>query len=430
MLNRYIVSEINNIWEDLYKFNLFHKVELAHCQAQYECDYISQSEWNIIKNSLQPPLDLIQKKEQILHHETLAFLEAWKEYANLQDNQYIHKGLTSSDILDTVLSLQIQESSYLIIIQVKKLLLALEKKALQYKLTPMIGRSHGIVAETITVGLKFAGYYDQINTWLNEHKQILESNISGVFSGAVGNYLATSPTIEAAACRILNLPVARHSTQVISRDKYSKIIYSLALLASIIENIATEFRHLQRSEVNELEEYFVPGQKGSSAMPHKKNPWRSENLCGLARIARSYVNPSLENITLWHERDMSHSSAERIIFPDLYNITAFMLERLTTLFNNMTINTEVMLNNINYKGGIIHSQACMLALMNKKHISREQSYSIIQQLAHKAMSEDNGNFFEELINKQYFSQQELNNIKDKSYMSDQTINKLFSRIFE
>jgi len=379
LITRYSREEMSGIWTDEAKYGNWLRVEIAVCEAWCELGEIPKKSLNTIKKKADFKISRINTLEKKLKHDVLAFLTCVAEYVGV-DSRYIHLGMTSSDVLDTSLSMQLRDAGNLIISDIKKLLAELKKKALKHKNTPMIGRSHGIHAEPKTLGLVFALWYDEMSRNL-ERMQKANRDISlGMMSGAVGTYANIDPKVETIACRKLGLKPAKISTQVIHRDVHAQYFLTLSMIASAIERIATEVRHFQRTEVLEMEEPFGKGQKGSSAMPHKKNPILSENLCGLARLVRSSVVPALENISLWHERDISHSSVERVIGPDSTILTDFMLSRVTGMIKGLQIYTKNLEKNIWITNGLVFSQKVLLKLISKG-ITREKSYSIVQRNA-------------------------------------------------
>jgi len=329
LIKRYSTPETDKLWSDEYKFRLWWKVEVAVCEVWNELEKISDIDLQNIKRSSPPPPSKAQEIEKTVQHEVLAFLEAWKADHHLKDSgRYLHLGLTSSDLLDTYLSLQLRECASLIEEELSALLSLVQKLAQEYKYTLMIGRTHGMHAENITFGYKVAVWYDDLRRGMERLHWGREQISVGMFSGTVGMYHNLSPEFEQKVCEKLGLANVKISTQIISRDRYTDFVYALIILSCVIERIALELRHLQRTEVAEVMEGFSKGQKGSSAMPHKRNPWKSENLCGLARVMRAQLSPMMESIALWHERDMSNSSVERIVFMESTSLIHFMLRRL------------------------------------------------------------------------------------------------------
>ncbi len=389
MIDRYSREEISKIWDLESKFNYYLKVELAVCEAYYELGKIPAENLQNIKEKASFSLERIDEIEAEVKHDVIAFLTNVNESVGEENAKYIHMGLTSSDVIDTAFALQIADSSKIIIKDLEELISVLKEKAFQYKNTICIGRSHGVHAEVTTFGFKLLNWLDEIERAKNSFEYALKEVSVGQISGPVGTYSNVSPEVEKLACEILKLPSAKISTQIISRDRHAKIISALAVIAAIIEQFATEIRHLQKTEVREVEEGFGKNQKGSSAMPHKKNPVLCENLCGLARVVRSNMITAFENINLWHERDISHSSAERIIFPDSFILVDFMLHRFTNVMENLAVHEDNMLKNTNLYGGVVYSQKVLLKLV-EKGCTREEAYKIVQKYALDAL--DGGNF--------------------------------------
>lgn len=379
MISRYSRDEMSGIWTDEAKYRNWLNIEIAVCEAWCELGEIPKKSVNTIKKKADFKISRINTLEKKLKHDVLAFLTCVAEYVG-EDSRFIHLGMTSSDVLDTCLSMQLRDAGKIIIKDIKLLLTELKKKAIRYKDTPMIGRSHGIHAEPKTLGLVFALWYDEMSRNLERMEKANVDISVGMMSGAVGTYANIDPKVEKIACRKLGLKPAKISTQVIHRDLHAQYFMALSLIAAAIERIATEVRHFQRTEVLEMEEPFGKGQKGSSAMPHKKNPILSENLCGLARLVRSSVTPALENISLWHERDISHSSVERVIGPDATILTDFMLARVTGMIKGLQVYPANLEKNIWTTNGLVFSQKVLLKLISKG-ITREKSYSLVQKNA-------------------------------------------------
>ena len=394
MIERYAREEMKQIWELEKKFQYYLDVELAVCEAYNTLGIIPDDAVKRIKENASFSLKRIDEIEAVVNHDVIAFLTNVNESLK-DDAQYMHMGLTSSDVIDTALAIQIQAASEIIKTDLKNLILVLKDMAKKYKKTLCIGRSHGIQAEPMTFGIKMLNWLDIFERMLDRFENASEEIRIGQISGPVGTYSNIDPKIEELACKTLKLKPARISTQIIARDFHAHYLQTLALIASAIEQCATEIRHLQRTEVNEAEEGFKQGQKGSSAMPHKKNPISSENLCGLARVVRANSLASMENISLWHERDISHSSVERIIFPDSTILVDYMLNRFKNTVENLVIKESNMYNNAHSFGGIIFSQKVMLKLI-EKGLTREEAYEIVQRNAHKAFN-TNGSFKDNLI---------------------------------
>jgi len=418
MLERYSRAEMVEIWseETMYKFWL--DIELAVCQAYRDLGKIPKNSIDRIKEKASFNISRIQELEKQIHHDLIAFLTCVSESIESDDSRFLHLGLTSSDVKDTALSLMIKNAGALLDRGLDELLDNLKNLAEAHKDTVCIGRSHGVHAEPTTFGLKILGFYDDIKRAKKHLKSAVDENSVGMFSGAVGTYANLDPQIEKISCDVLGLKPAPITTQVISRDRHAQFMSALAILATVIERLAMEIRHLQRTEVLEVEEPFYTNQKGSSAMPHKRNPWRSENISGLARIVRSFTSSSYENILLWHERDISHSSAERIALPDASILVDFMIFRMSQIIKGLNVYPENMLLNLNKFGGVIFSQQVLLRLINKG-LKREIAYNIVQDFALSAWNNKNGNFKKSLLDssqvKEYLSKEEIEACFDPSY---------------
>lgn len=380
MIDRYSREEIKSIWDLDRKFDYYLRVELAVCQAYARLGQIPMEALRQIKEKASFTVERIDEIEQEVRHDVIAFLTAINESVGAENAKYIHMGLTSSDVIDTAFALQIKDSSVYIIKGLSDLIKILKEKAIEHQDTICIGRSHGIHAEVITFGFKMLNWLDSLERAKKSFENALNEILVGQISGPVGTYSNLPTDIEELACAELGLKPAKISTQIISRDRHAKLMSELALIASLIEQFATEIRHLQKTEVREVEEGFRKNQKGSSAMPHKKNPILCENLCGLARVVRSNMITAFENINLWHERDISHSSAERIIFPDSLILVDFMLARFKNVMENLVVHKDNMLKNINLYGGIVFSQRVLLKLVEKGY-TREDAYRIVQKHA-------------------------------------------------
>lgn len=390
MIERYTLPEIGNLWTESYKFKTWLQVEIAVCEAQADLGRIPAEAVETIKAKATFDPARILEIENEVRHDMIAFLTNVNESVG-DVGRYIHLGMTSSDVLDTALALQLVASLNILLGQVEKLVQAIRYQAQQHRYTVMIGRSHGIHAEPITFGFKLAGWLAEVLRHRDRLCQLQKTIAVGKISGAVGTYANIGPEVEALACQKLGLQPDCASTQIISRDRHAEFVQALALLAASIERFAVEIRNLQRTDVLEVEEYFSKGQKGSSAMPHKRNPIRSERLTGLARIIRGHAVAALENVALWHERDISHSSVERVIFPDVCIISHYMLVELTDLVKNLLVYPENMQRNMNCYGGVVFSQRVLLALV-AKGMSREEAYRVVQDCAHRAWNQTDGNF--------------------------------------
>ena len=394
MIERYTLDKMKNIWDLHSKFNYYLQVELAVCQAYCELGKIPKEAFEYIKNNAKFNLKRIDEIEEEVHHDVIAFLTCVNE--SLGENaKYMHLGLTSSDVIDTAYALQIKEASSIIADDLANLIVTIKQKAKKYKNTVCIGRSHGIHAEVTTFGLKLLNWLDSFERAYKNFLIAADEISVGQISGPVGTYSNVPMEIEQLVCKYLNLKPARISTQVISRDVYARYMNELAMIASVIEQYATEIRNLQRTEIFEVQEGFSVHQKGSSAMPHKRNPVLCENLCGLARVVRGNASVAMQNITLWHERDISHSSAERIIFPDSTILVNFMLNRFNDVLKNLVVYEENMKKNTNLYGGIVYSQKVLLKL-TEKGLSREQAYELVQRNALSAI-DLNGDFKQNLL---------------------------------
>ena len=394
MIDRYSREEMKNIWELESKFKYYLNVELAVCDAYAQNGDFPAYEIEELKKRATFSVERIDEIEREVRHDVIAFLtnvnEGLGDYA-----KYMHVGMTSSDVIDTAFALQIKDSAKIILDDFQKVLDQLYRLKEIYANTVCIGRSHGIHAEVMTFGVKMCSWIDIVERQREIFIRALDNVLVGQISGPVGTYSNIEPVIEEITCQNLGLKPARVSTQVIARDRHALFMQSLALIASVIEQFATEIRHLQRTEVLEVEEGFAKNQKGSSAMPHKKNPVLSENLCGLARVVRSNSLAAMENINLWHERDISHSSAERIIFPDSLILVDFMMDRFAKVLENLVVHEDNMLRNTEKFGGIIYSQRVLLRLI-EAGLTREESYRIVQRNALNAFKND-GNFKANLL---------------------------------
>lgn len=394
MIDRYSREEIKKIWDLEQKFSYYLKVELAVCEAYCKLGIIPQTSLDEIKKKASFSLERIAEVEREVKHDVIAFLTSVNESVGADNAKYIHLGLTSSDVIDTAFALQIADSSKIVLSDLDELIAVVKEKAFKYKDTVCIGRSHGVHAEVMTFGFKLLNWLDALERAKNSFEYALDEIMVGQISGPVGTYSNVPPEVEEITCKELNLKPAKISTQIISRDRHAKFMAELALIASLIEQFATEIRHLQKTEVREVEEGFAVGQKGSSAMPHKKNPVLCENLCGLSRVIRSNMIAAFEDINLWHERDISHSSTERIIFPDSLILADFMLHRFTGVMKNLVIHEDNMLKDTKLYGGVIFSQKIMLKLVEEKGYTREEAYKLVQKHALSALN--GGNFKEEL----------------------------------
>lgn len=404
LIERYTLPEMGNIWTDSYRFQTWLQVEIAVCEAQADLGYIPAEAVREIKAKANFDVKRVLEIEAEVRHDVIAFLTNVNEYVG-DAGRYIHLGMTSSDVLDTALALQMLASLDLIIQKQEELVTAIREQAREHRYTVMIGRSHGIHAEPITFGFKLAGWLAEVLRNQERLHTLRKTIAVGQISGAVGTYANIEPRVEALACEKLGLQPDTASTQVISRDRHADFLQQLALTTASLERFAVEIRNLQRTDVLEVEEFFSKGQKGSSAMPHKRNPIRSERLTGMARIVRGNAVAALENVALWHERDISHSSVERVILPDSCILTHFMLREATNLVKKLLVYPENMAQNMNCYGGVVFSQRVLLTLIDKG-MNREEAYKIVQESAHTVWNKKDGNFHD-LIAKDIRVQEKL-----------------------
>jgi len=429
MIERYTLPRMGRIWEPRYRFQKWLEVEIRVCEAMAKEGMIPAQAVETIKEKASFSIERIAEIEKEVKHDVIAFLTNVEENVG-PEARYIHLGLTSSDILDTALALQLKEAMQIIIEDLTKLLDVLKARAFEHENTAMIGRSHGIHAEPMTFGLKLALWYSEMRRNLKRLEQALEVISYGKISGAVGTFANIPPQIEQYACTQLGLKPAEISTQVVQRDRHAQYFTSLAILAGTIEKIAVEIRHLQRTEVGEAEEAFASGQRGSSAMPHKKNPIGSENLSGLARLVRSNSIAAMENMPLWHERDISHSSVERVIAPDSTILMDYMLNRLTRIMQNLVVYEEAMSRNLGRLKGLIFSQQVLLALI-AKGCGRQEAYSLTQKISLRAWN--TGQTFKELIEddpgiRNYLNGHEIEELFSLDYHLKH-VEEIFARVF-
>jgi adenylosuccinate lyase len=434
MIPRYSHPEMTNIWEPANRFRIWFEIEAHACDAQAELGVIPKEAavavWKRGNKEYTPErIGRIDEIERTTHHDVIAFLTELSEHVG-DEARFIHQGMTSSDVLDTCLSVQMTQAADILLKDLHELLETIRKRAFEFKLTPRMGRSHGIHAEPVTVGLMFAGFFAEFDRaryrLLNARGEIATCAISG----AVGTFANIDPHVEEYVAKKLGLVREPVSTQVIPRDRHAAFFATLGIIASSVERFAIEIRHMQRTEVREAEEYFAPGQKGSSAMPHKRNPILTENLTGLARIVRASVTPALENVALWHERDISHSSVERMIGPDSTVTLDFALKRLTGVIDKLLVYPENMQKNIDQMGGLIFSQRVLLAL-TQAGVSRESAYTIVQR---NAMEVWNGKG--ELLNLLKKDSDVIKNLSEDTLMSlfdmayhTKHVDTIFKRVF-
>ena len=381
MVERYAREEMKSLWDLNAKYSAWLEVEKALVRGWNKLGLIPDSDCEKICKNAKFDIARIDEIEKVTKHDLIAFTTSVAESLG-EESRWVHYGITSSDCIDTAVALQMRDSLKIVLCDVEELREVIKKRAIEHKQTLMVGRSHGIHGEPITFGLVLAIWYDELERHLKALESTLEVISVGQLSGAMGNLAHTPMELEEIVCKDLGLKAAPVSNQVIQRDRYARLMSDLALLASSCEKIAVEVRHLQRTEVYEAEEYFEKGQKGSSAMPHKRNPVLSENITGLCRMIRSFALPAMENVALWHERDISHSSVERFILPDSFITTGFMLMRLKGLIEKLVVYPKNMMKNLNLTGGLVFSQRILLELP-KKGVSREDAYKIVQRNAMK-----------------------------------------------
>lgn len=428
MIPRYSRKQVSDIWSDEARFKIWLDIEILACEAQANLGIIPQSAVKNIKAKAKFNTQKVLRIEERVKHDVIAFLTNVAEYVGM-DSRFIHMGMTSSDVVDTCLSVQMKQAGEIILKDLYDVKESLKKKAKKYKYLTQIGRTHGVHAEPITLGLKFALWYDEMNRNIERMKRAIDIISVGQISGAVGTYEHLSPKVEAYVCKKLGLKTTKISTQILQRDRHAEYMNTLALIGSSIEKFTTEIRHLQKTETLELEESFSKGQKGSSAMPHKKNPITCERLSGMARVLRGNALASMENIALWHERDISHSSVERIVVPDSTILTDYVLYQFKQIVDNIVVYEENIKKNLNLTNGLIFSQTVLLKLIDKK-MKRETAYKIVQDVAMKCWREKIS-FFELLKNdtevKKYLTEKELRDIFDYS-KSKKNIDFIFNRV--
>lgn len=393
MIDRYTLPEMKAVWSEHNKFQSWLDVEIAVCEAWEHFEVIPRGTTDKIKAGAKFCVERIEEIEKETAHDLIAFVKCVTENLG-EEGRYVHYGVTSYDIEDTATALRMRQAMDLIIRDVEKLLEAVAKVAREHKMTPMIGRTHGVQAEPITFGFKMAVHYSQLQRDLERMIDARRAINVGKISGAVGIFGNVDPKIEEHVCEKLGLEAAPVSTQIIQRDRHAAVMARLGILASTCENLATEMRNLQRTEILEVQEMFLPGQRGSSAMPHKRNPWRFETICGLARVVRSNAIPAMENIVSWHERDLTNSAAERIVIPDSFYAVDFMLNSLARLMDRLEVRQENMTRNLEMMGQLVFSEHVLLALI-MKGMTREEGYKVCQRNAAKCW-DDNVSFREAL----------------------------------
>ena len=431
MIERYTRPEMGKIWNDQFKLETWLKVEILACEAREQMGDIPKNDLDEIKSKANFDLSRVLEIEETTKHDVIAFLTNVAEYVG-PASRHIHYGMTSSDVLDTALAYQIKSAGELLLRDLNQLKDVLKKRAIEHKRTICVGRSHGIHAEAYSMGLKFALWFEEAKRNITRLESAIDSISTGKISGAVGTFEHLSPKVEEYVCAKLGLKPEPVSTQVVQRDRHAEFLTTLAIFGSSLEKIAIEVRHLQRTEVLEAEEYFSKGQKGSSAMPHKRNPIVSERITGIARLLRSNSIAALENVALWHERDISHSSVERIIIPDSCIALDYALNLAIKLVDNLIIYPENMLKNLNLTRGLIFSQTVLLKL-TEKGMSREDAYEIVQTSAMKVWEDKSKNLKDELSNSskvtKYFTQNDLDDLFDPDKLL-KNVDYIFARSVE
>ena len=430
MIDRYTRPRMGKLWNPETKYKKWLQIELAHCEVLAEEGLIPKEALAVIQKKASFEVSEIEAIEKKVKHDVIAFLTNVSEKMG-HEGRYLHFGLTSSDILDTAFALLLKESAQNILDEIKKLTKVLKDKAYEYKNLATVGRTHGVHAEPTSFGLKFVLWYAEMVRNYHRLKNAQQAISFGKFSGAVGNFAYLTPSVEEKICKKLELNFAPISTQIIQRDRHAEFFSTLAIIAGTVEKIALEIRHLQRTEVLEVEEPFGEGQKGSSAMPHKKNPVGCENLTGLARLVRAYAQASLENMALWHERDISHSSVERVIGPDSTILVDFMIDRMTEILKDLVVHKENISKNLEKTKGLVYSQRVLLAL-TQKGVERQKAYEWVQKNALVAWQKENSFF--DLVSRdknirEHLSESELKECFDPKYALKH-VDQIYRRVFE
>jgi len=428
MIERYTREEMGAIWTEENKFKAWLEVEILACEAWAELGDIPKEDVEKIRKHASFDIDRIKEIEEETRHDVVAFTRAVSETLG-EEKKWVHYGLTSTDVVDTALSYLLKQANEILLKDIENFIQILKNKAIEHKFTVMMGRTHGVHAEPTTFGLKLALWYEEMKRNLERFKHAAETVRVGKISGAVGTYANIHPFVEKYVCEKLGLQPAPISTQTLQRDRHAHYMSTLALIATSIEKFAVEIRGLQKSETREVEEFFAKGQKGSSAMPHKRNPIGSENMTGMARVIRGYMLTAYENVALWHERDISHSSAERIILPDATIALNYMLNRMGNIIKNLTVYPENMKRNMDRTLGLIYSQRVLLALIDKG-LTREEAYDTVQPKAMEAWEQQVP--FRELIEKEeritkHLSKEELDDCFDYTYHL-QHVDTIFKRL--
>lgn len=430
MIERYCTKEMKDLWSEENKYSTWLEVELAALKSQSELGIVPQKICQEILQKANFDIKRINEIEETVKHDVIAFTTSVGEHIG-ELSSYFHYGLTSSDVVDTSWCILTSRALKLILNEVEKLLETAKKQAFKYKDTIMIGRTHGVHAEPYTLGLKFALFYDELKRDKKRLETALETISVGKLSGAVGTYAHLSPEVEKRTLRKLGVKPENISTQVVQRDRFAEVVFAIAITGATLEKFATEIRHLQKTEVREVEEPFSKGQKGSSAMPHKRNPVGCENITGLARLLRGYLIPAIENISLWHERDISHSSVERVIIPDSTTVLHYVLRRMERIIRDLFVYPENMKTNLEKTKGLLYSQKVLLALA-QKGFSREEAYLLVQSSAMKVWNNEGS--FEDLLYKEpkirkVFSKKELHSLfEPKSFLKE--VDTIFKRVFK
>ena len=417
MIERYTLPEMKKIWSDIHRFEIWLKIELLALEAQQKLGLLSPEDLEKIKKGVSFSPDRMQEIEKITHHDVIAFLTTLSENLG-PESRFIHFGMTSSDVLDTANAFLMKEALDLVLKDIDGVLNSIKNKALQYRYTLIVGRTHGVHAEPTTFGLKMAVWYAEMLRNRERLEKAKENIRVGKVSGAVGNFAHLDPRVEEYVCKELGLEPDPVSTQIVQRDRYAEVIWALAIVGGSLEKFAVELRNLQRTEIREVEEGFSKGQKGSSAMPHKKNPITGEQICGLSRVLRGNLMAALENIPLWHERDISHSSVERIILPDCFILTDYLLHTFQRLLDNLVVYPENMKKNLEKSRGLVFSERILLELI-KKGLTREEAYALVQRCAMKTWEDESLSFLEVLKKdpsiREHFSPEELESFFDYKY---------------
>lgn len=417
MIERYTLPKMQAIWSDTHRFEVWIRIEMLVLEAWEKLGVVPKEEIEKIRTKLSFSPERMREIEKVTKHDVIAFLTSLAENLG-RESRFLHFGLTSSDILDTANAVLLRESADLLLGDIERVLQVIRKKAWEHRYTLIVGRTHGVHAEPTTLGLKFAMWYAEMQRNKRRLEEAKRTISVGKISGAVGNFANVDPRVEAYVCERLGLEPDPVSTQIVQRDRYAEFLWALAMIGTSLEKFALEIRHLQRTEVREVEEGFSPGQKGSSAMPHKKNPITAEQICGLSRVLRGNLLVAFENIPLWHERDISHSSAERIILPDSCILADYLLNTFARLLEELVIYPEAMRRNLEKSRGLVFSERVLLELV-RKGLTREEAYAIVQRCALRTWEDERLTFFDALSQDpevgQYFSQEALSELFDYGY---------------